>query len=103
MVHHGFRSCIPCSNPSTLLLKKGFSAWSTKNKTKLRPSLQLDGTLSSILTIKPAAGDIACHKFEPPSVLDSAKKQGHNYTSQKEEAKGNVCDAPASTDGSRRM
>ena len=49
-----------------------------KNKTKLQPSLQLDGTPPSILTTKPAAGDLACHKFKLPSVLDSAKKQGRN-------------------------
>ena len=47
-----------------------------KNKMKLWTSLQLDGTLSSILTIKLAAGDIPCHEFEPPSsVLETAKKQ----------------------------
>ena len=73
-----------------------------KNKTKLQPSLQLDGTPPSILTTKPAAGDLACHKFKLPSVLDSAKKQGRNYTLQKEEAKENVCNASASTDGSNR-
>ena len=40
-----------------------------KNKTKLRPtcSLQLDGTLSSILTIKLPAGDIPCYELKPPS------------------------------------
>ena len=44
-----------------------------KNKTKLRPSLQLEGTLSSIITIKLAC-DQPCHAFEPPShVLETAK------------------------------
>ena len=35
-----------------------------KNKTKLRPSLKLDGTLSSILTTKLANWE-PCHKYEP--------------------------------------
>ena len=44
-----------------------------KNKTKFRPSLQLEGTLSSIITIKLACNQ-PCHAFEPPShVLETAK------------------------------
>ena len=46
----------------------------TKNKTKFRPSLELYGTLSNILTIKLAEAD-PCYAFEPPQeVLDAAKK-----------------------------
>ena len=46
----------------------------TKNKTKFRPSLKLDGTLSSILTIK-LSNTNPCHKYElPQKVLDTAKK-----------------------------
>ncbi len=37
----------------------------TKNKTQFRPSLKLDGTLSSILTIK-CANVEPCHSFDPP-------------------------------------
>lgn len=45
----------------------------TKNKTKFRPNLKLDGTLASILTIKLANAQ-PCHKFEPPQeVIESAK------------------------------
>ena len=51
----------------------------TKNKTKFRPSLKLDGTLSSILTIKLAKSE-HCHKYNPPlSVLKSAKKATSDY------------------------
>jgi len=43
----------------------------TKNKIKFRPSLRLDGTLSSILTIK-LANEKSCYAFEPPQeVLDT--------------------------------
>ena len=47
----------------------------TKNKTKFRPNLKLDGTLSSILTVKLAITE-PCHKYESPKeVLETAKKQ----------------------------
>ena len=46
----------------------------TKNKTKFRPNLSLDGTLSSIITIK-LANSTPCSKFEPDEeVLESARK-----------------------------
>lgn len=53
----------------------------TKNKTKFRSSLQLDGTLSSILTLKCA--DIEpCHSYDPPvEVLETAKKATMIYNS----------------------
>ena len=51
----------------------------TKNKTKFRPSLKLDGTLSSILTVKLAKSE-HCHKYDPPlSVLKSTKKATSDY------------------------
>ncbi len=51
----------------------------TKNKTKFRPSLKLDGTLSSILTIK-CAGVEPCHSYEPPvEVLETAKQATMKY------------------------
>ena len=50
-----------------------------KNKTKFRPSLKINGTLSSILTIKLAKSK-PCHKFSPAaSVLKSAKKATTEY------------------------
>lgn len=51
----------------------------TKNKTKFRASLQMDGTLSSILTLKCA--DIEpCHQFDPPlDVLETAKRATMAY------------------------
>ncbi len=53
----------------------------TKNKTKFRPSLKLDGTLSSILTIK-CANVEPCHSFDPPvEVLETAKKATMTYNS----------------------
>jgi len=46
----------------------------TKNKMKFRPSVKIDCTLLSILTIKLAKSE-PCHKFSPAaSVLKSAKK-----------------------------
>lgn len=47
-----------------------------KNKTSFRPSLQLNSTLSSLITIKMASKD----SFEPPKELFvSAKKATWNY------------------------
>ena len=47
-----------------------------KNKTAFRGSLGVDGTLSSLMTIKLAN----CHQFEPPvEVLTSAKKATREY------------------------
>ena len=51
----------------------------TKNKTKFRPNLKLDGTLSSILTIKLAKTE-PCHMYEPTSeILETAKKVTMEY------------------------
>ena len=51
----------------------------TKNKTKFRPNLKLNGTLSSILTIK-LANTEPCHKYEPTKeVLETAKKATVEY------------------------
>ena len=45
----------------------------TKNKTKFKPNLKLDGTLSSILTIK-LANTAPCQNYEPPTeVIQSAR------------------------------
>ncbi|CAL8234261.1 unnamed protein product [Boreogadus saida] len=49
------------------------------NKTKTRNSLALDGTLSSIMTIKMADLE-PCFKWEPPSdVLNASKKATGQY------------------------
>ena len=46
----------------------------TKNKTAFRPSLTLDGTLSSIITVK-LANPEPCTEYEPPTTtLQTAKK-----------------------------
>ena len=51
----------------------------TKNKTAFRPSLKLDGTLSSILTIK-LANPEPCFQYEPThSVLETAKRATMEY------------------------
>ena len=51
----------------------------TKNKTTFRPSLKLDGTLSSILTIK-LANPEPCFKYESTSaVLETAKRATMEY------------------------
>ena len=47
----------------------------TKNKTSFRPNLQLDGTLSSILTVK-LANLQPYYNYEPPEdVVETAKKR----------------------------
>ena len=54
----------------------------TKNKTKFRPNLKLDGTLSSILTIK-LANPEPCHEYEPPKkILEAAKKATVEYNKE---------------------
>ena len=54
----------------------------TKNKTKFRPNLQLDTTLSSILTVK-LANPTDCIKFEPTKqILDTAKKATVEYNKE---------------------
>ena len=51
-----------------------------KNKTAFRPSLQVDGTLASLLTIKMANKESS---FEPPAdLLSSAKKATWNYNKE---------------------
>ena len=46
----------------------------TKNKTSFRPNLQLDETLSSLLTVK-LANPQPCYNYEPPEdVVEMAKK-----------------------------
>ena len=51
-----------------------------KNKTAFRPSLQVDGTLASVLTIKMANKESS---FEPPAdLLSSAKKATWNYNKE---------------------
>ena len=50
-----------------------------KNKTPFRPSLSLDGTLSSIITVKLGVDD-PCEKFEPgKELLTKAKKSTWEY------------------------
>lgn len=50
-----------------------------KNKTPFRPSLGLDGTLSSIITVKLGIEE-PCIKYEPSSaLLKSAKKATWEY------------------------
>lgn len=50
-----------------------------KNKTAFRPSMNVDGTLSSVLTMKMAIPE-PCHTFEPPKeVVANAKKATYQY------------------------
>ena len=50
-----------------------------KNKTPFRSSLSLDGTLSSIITVKLGVDD-PCEKFEPSKqLLETAKKSTWEY------------------------
>jgi len=57
-----------------MLTKSEFSMV-TKSKTNFRLSLKLDGTLSSIITLK-LANTEPCHKYEPTKeVLTSAKRE----------------------------
>ena len=51
----------------------------TKNKKAFRPSLRLNGTLSSIITVK-FANPEPCMEYEPPpTVLQTAKKAAVIY------------------------
>lgn len=51
----------------------------TKNKTKFRPNLKLEGTLSSIVTLK-LANTESCHTYDPTKeVLAAAKKATMTY------------------------
>ncbi len=51
----------------------------TMNKTKFRPNLKLDGTLSSIITIK-LANSTPCLSYEPrKQILESARKATMMY------------------------
>lgn len=53
-----------------------------KNKTPFRPSLGLDTTLPSLLTVKLATHE-PCHKFEPdPTVVARADKVTWEYNKQ---------------------
>ena len=53
-----------------------------KNKTPFRPSLGLDKTLPSLLTVKLATGE-PCHKFEPhPSVVARVGKVTWEYNKE---------------------
>jgi hypothetical protein len=57
----------------------------TKNKTNFRPSLKLDGTLSSILKVKLAHPEIqeSCYDFKPSKdLLKTAKKSTWEYNKQ---------------------
>ena len=51
-----------------------------QNKTDFRDSLDLDSTLTSLLTIKMTIPE-PCHKFEPPEkVIKQSKMATSNYT-----------------------
>ena len=51
----------------------------SKNKTKFRPNLQLDGTLSSIICVK-LGNTEPCSSYNPPKdVLENAKKATKEY------------------------
>ncbi|KAK0146582.1 Protein FAM200B [Merluccius polli] len=53
------------------------------NKTKTRNSLALDGTLSSIMTVKMAGLETQCFKWEPPTpVLKASKSATNTYNKQ---------------------
>ena len=53
-----------------------------KNKTKFRPSLKLDGTLSSIITLK-LANTVPCHLFEPDDkIVQDAKRATMLYNKE---------------------
>jgi hypothetical protein len=57
----------------------------TKNKTNFRPSLKLDGTLSSILKVKLAHPEMqeSCYDFKPSkNLLKKAKKSTWVYNKQ---------------------
>ncbi|CAL8289610.1 unnamed protein product [Boreogadus saida] len=68
-----------CKQQSNLLISRYNGRVVGLNKTKTRNSLALDGTLSSIMTIKMADLE-PCFKWEPPSdVLKASKKDIGQY------------------------
>ena len=71
---HPFGSPNHVTSPSACTAKSMHYNLASTNKTKFRPSLKLDGTLLSILTVKLAKSE-HCHKYDPPlSVLKYAKR-----------------------------
>ena len=53
------------------------------NKTKTRNSLALEGTLSSIMTVKMANIAPECYKWEPPlSIIRASKSATNAYNSR---------------------
>ena len=67
--------CLPHSNADA---ERVFSSIDL-NKTETRNALHLDGTLSSIMTIKMAASE-PCYRFEPPAeVLRASRSATSSY------------------------
>ena len=65
--------------PTGIMAEERVFSMINKNKTKFRPNLVVDGTLSSLITVKLANED-NCSKYEPPKeVLESAKKATMEY------------------------
>ena len=63
-----------------------------KNKTPFRSSLSLDGTLSSIITVKLRVDD-PCEKFEPSKqLLEKAKKSTWEYNKAHSSKHIGACD-----------
>lgn len=53
------------------------------NKTKTRNSLALEGTLSSIMTVKMAGLEPNCFKWEPPASIIKSSKSATNVYNKK--------------------
>ena len=72
-------ACVVLTLPHSNAEEERVFSLVTKNKTKFRPGLKLDGTLSSILTIK-LANPEPCYDYEPSQdILESAKKATMKY------------------------
>ena len=65
--------------PHSNALEERVFSMISKNKTNFRPNLQLDGTLSSIISVKLANLE-PCNECEPPKiVLEKAKRATMEY------------------------
>ena len=65
--------------PHSNALEERVFSMVSKNKTKFRPNLQLDGTLSSIICVK-LGNTEPCSSYNPPKdVLENAKKATKEY------------------------
>ena len=89
--HKAFKNRKARFNPTALECCQGARIQSRLNKTPYRCSLSLDGTLSSVLTVKMFNPE-PCYKFEPPvDMLEKSKKVTWEYNKEHRKKVDIVC------------